>query len=1110
MANTGKVVVYDRRCIEVSRCVATVGPCFVVSFHPTYSDLLAVCYRKTKTKTNSRVQFFQLVGSSVSVGTPQSSAGVSDNNYGSCELFLGGVNAATPIAEQNLISPIDTVDPLNRLRWRPAVVPVASEAATVDSHNAIVDKISSQLWFATTSLSGQEVSVWDGSNVYCPIFSIKSVCEGRSATRRERTLREPTDCVWVNAVTLVTVFKDGEVGLTSLLDEPTESKETLFRCGTDSALEKASTCGSCALMAGFSGMFSLAAILPTSAVLPDFFGHCLLVRNTSSALREHYTNIIQSDKTKVLDQLLVENSGEDDGVTAASVTTLSTPAWSSIAASPVPAAGTAAPVRVARESVRATPTGLTPAEVGRPHSPKVPLRQSQARASQSSSVVAVSCVAGSTAVSSAPLTSKCPELLFPLLMSFTSHTHVAGIPSEQPPLTEGTTLKNGESMGAWHTQERQHEDPNKIPPHSSISFSVRRGNISSSDSGCDASHEAGTAENTRAGYRQLSGTARSGTRKGQFSLLVPPTFGVVPGEASEKLLPMALQPHHAGTVSPFSLMGSGSDSSTFVQSNTLPATCSHVNSDWGSSPLTDIQSARRAVQGLVDPSINSRSTGAPPAPVEAAPPTTLPTSSSARLPPLGNKSFVNPIIERLNISASVPGTAYVEQSHECGAFVRYAMGWDVGYDVACQMRSRRSAAATSEEYADIDGEDEEMELANARRADKCFTKIMAHNAKVCFAHASRTSGQTDAQCGKEPAPGGRGIEGDSDRTRLDTTTNSPFDIRGRLWASAREMWRNRDTLNTASHVATLLDYGSQVGDVQFCAVLYLLFCLWWKQRHRNLRRHPCPLLLSYDTAVMEEHCATTRAGAPQISGCTPQRWRLRALQWVEQYVSRLYVMRLYVPINELQLVVPEVLGDSNPVLPRTEEIAQKLFTCVYCGSCRKRELVPHHTTRKRQVSQGCSSVEQLPQGKRSEHSSDMCMSTCSSSEDSESLSSCCLSFCSPCVLGGDGVNTCGTNSGAAAVCDWSGANEVLHNNNNNGGSGIVTTETCGAVTSRNAVCRSCGSQSLMTCVICEEVVEGMFMWLRCCGHGGHVQHIQEWLSVANECPACGVPVTMKE
>ncbi|XP_052255836.1 GATOR complex protein WDR24-like isoform X2 [Dreissena polymorpha] len=42
------------------------------------------------------------------------------------------------------------------------------------------------------------------------------------------------------------------------------------------------------------------------------------------------------------------------------------------------------------------------------------------------------------------------------------------------------------------------------------------------------------------------------------------------------------------------------------------------------------------------------------------------------------------------------------------------------------------------------------------------------------------------------------------------------------------------------------------------------------------------------------------------------------------------------------------------------------------------------------------------------------------------------------------------------------------------------------------------------CSICCQPVKGMFLWCQGCSHGGHMQHIKDWLLQSNECPkGCG-------
>lgn len=51
-------------------------------------------------------------------------------------------------------------------------------------------------------------------------------------------------------------------------------------------------------------------------------------------------------------------------------------------------------------------------------------------------------------------------------------------------------------------------------------------------------------------------------------------------------------------------------------------------------------------------------------------------------------------------------------------------------------------------------------------------------------------------------------------------------------------------------------------------------------------------------------------------------------------------------------------------------------------------------------------------------------------------------------------------------------------------------------------CRQCASM----CAVCHHVVKGLFVWCQGCGHGGHLQHIMNWMQTNSYCPAgCGHP-----
>lgn len=49
-------------------------------------------------------------------------------------------------------------------------------------------------------------------------------------------------------------------------------------------------------------------------------------------------------------------------------------------------------------------------------------------------------------------------------------------------------------------------------------------------------------------------------------------------------------------------------------------------------------------------------------------------------------------------------------------------------------------------------------------------------------------------------------------------------------------------------------------------------------------------------------------------------------------------------------------------------------------------------------------------------------------------------------------------------------------------------------------CHQCAS----VCAVCHHVVKGLFVWCQGCSHGGHLEHVMEWLKSSIHCPAgCG-------
>ena len=60
----------------------------------------------------------------------------------------------------------------------------------------------------------------------------------------------------------------------------------------------------------------------------------------------------------------------------------------------------------------------------------------------------------------------------------------------------------------------------------------------------------------------------------------------------------------------------------------------------------------------------------------------------------------------------------------------------------------------------------------------------------------------------------------------------------------------------------------------------------------------------------------------------------------------------------------------------------------------------------------------------------------------------------------------------------------------------------GALRPGAAICTSCQGRYVHYCAICELPVVGLYAWMKPCGHGGHPEHIEEWLANNTECPLC--------
>lgn len=53
------------------------------------------------------------------------------------------------------------------------------------------------------------------------------------------------------------------------------------------------------------------------------------------------------------------------------------------------------------------------------------------------------------------------------------------------------------------------------------------------------------------------------------------------------------------------------------------------------------------------------------------------------------------------------------------------------------------------------------------------------------------------------------------------------------------------------------------------------------------------------------------------------------------------------------------------------------------------------------------------------------------------------------------------------------------------------------------LCDRCKSV-INTCAVCHLPVKGLFVWCQGCSHGGHIKHMQEWMTLSKQCPTgCG-------
>ncbi|KAG5480030.1 hypothetical protein LSCM1_06451 [Leishmania martiniquensis] len=404
--NTGQVLLYDRRQVEAKRCFHISGPGLLAAFHPLFSDLLAVGYRREKAKPDTRISFLQVISSrgaaapttagsaaaapewlSAVVGAATAAAAASGPEEGrlaalsvapcavtategvdnSFEAAAAPASTSSYLAEQPYLPHIDNYACISRMRWRPSSMgrltepkrhhylsfkPSAqalfaarnSPTPTVPSASGAitwVDLLHSQLWFASAAMTTDtDLSIWDAANGFFPVCAVKHL-----APRGDTTVNESNDFVWLNELTLVAVFKSGDVVCTSFVNSlledsvmtstewaqlreatPQQQQQLLWeRQQLDPnardehgelysrRIAEEELCLAMLPAYGrdpYADLFTTLTVLPTASIVSDLFGHSYAIRNTSTDLRQYYHDMIRRECGQLVRRLAIQMSKE--------------------------------------------------------------------------------------------------------------------------------------------------------------------------------------------------------------------------------------------------------------------------------------------------------------------------------------------------------------------------------------------------------------------------------------------------------------------------------------------------------------------------------------------------------------------------------------------------------------------------------------------------------------------------------------------------------------------------------------------------------------------------------------------------------------------------------
>jgi hypothetical protein len=268
----------------------------------------------------------------------------------------------------------------------------------------------------------------------------------------------------------------------------------------------------------------------------------------------------------------------------------------------------------------------------------------------------------------------------------------------------------------------------------------------------------------------------------------------------------------------------------------------------------------------------------------------------------------------------------------------------------------------------------------------------------------------------------------------------PSDPRCCIWASLGEAFHLHEAGLTWSLVTQALEYATQCGDVQLATFLYITTLVWWRQRCEVRGQPPPPHL-------------------PCV--LLSREWRQRAFQFVASYTAQLEAMEMWTEWSELEYTFPYLVALPPSINSPT------------ANNNNTSSLEPPVPMQQR---------SQLLDGGDTGSSTNPCFRAEIAQEKNREFL-----YCSGCQ-----------NLAVPA--------QALPNPTD-GASGAQTNISIShSALASHAVarCKSCRGRLLHVCVICEQPVEGLYVWLKPCGHGGHWNHLAEWMQENDECPKCGV------